>query len=266
MAVGHYENFPVASLLLPARLRPAVRAIYRYARTADDVADEGDALPAERLAALANLNAVLDAIGQGADGGWPDLAAAIREHALPLSLLRDLLSAFAQDVIVRRYASYDDLFDYCRRSANPIGRLLLALYRVDSPDAQRWSDGICSGLQLANFWQDIAIDWAKGRVYIPQSELRAHGLAEGVIADGGTDRRWPALMRALTGRTRTMLIDGTPLARLLPGRIGWELRLVIQGGLRVLEAIDSAEGDVFRRRPQLRRADWLTLSARALAM
>lgn len=266
MAVGHYENFPVASLLLPARLRPAVRAIYRYARTADDVADEGDALPAERLADLANLNAVLEAISRGGDGGWPDLAATVREHGLPLSLLRDLLSAFAQDVLVKRYDAHDQLLDYCHRSANPIGRLLLALYRVDSPQALRWSDGICSGLQLANFWQDVAIDWAKGRVYIPQSELRAHGLDDSAIANGGTDRRWPALMRALTGRTRSMLVAGTPLARLLPGRIGWELRLVIQGGLRVLEAIDAADGDVFRRRPQLRKADWLTLSARALAM
>jgi len=266
MAVGHYENFPVASLLLPARLRPAVRAIYRYARTADDVADEGDVLPAERLTGLASLNAVLQSIGQGGDGGWPDLAAAVREHALPLSLLRDLLSAFAQDVVVKRYAGYEGLFDYCRRSANPIGRLLLALYRIDAPDALRLSDSICTGLQLANFWQDVAIDWDKGRVYIPQSELSAHDLTDSAIADGGTDRRWPALMRALTGRTRTLLVEGTPLARLLPGRIGWELRLMIQGGLRVLEAIDAADGDVFRRRPQLRKADWLTLSARALAM
>jgi len=266
MAVGHYENFPVASLLLPARLRPAVRAIYRYARTADDVADEGDCLPAERLASLAELNAVLESISRGGDGGWPDLAATVQEHHLPLSLLRDLLSAFAQDVLVKRYAGHGDLLDYCRRSANPIGRLLLALYRVDSPEALRWSDCICSGLQLANFWQDVAIDWSKGRVYIPQSDLRAHGLADNAIADGGTDRRWPALMAALTGRTRIMLVEGTPLARLLPGRIGWELRLVIQGGLRVLEAIDAADGDVFRHRPQLRKADWLTLSARALAM
>jgi phytoene/squalene synthetase len=158
------------------------------------------------------------------------------------------------------------LLDYCRRSANPIGRLLLALFRVDSESALGWSDDICTGLQLTNFWQDVAIDWDKGRVYIPRSELHAHGLDDGAIATGGRDPRWPDLMRAQTEYARRLLIGGAPLAKQLPGRIGWELRLVVQGGLRVLETIDAAGGDVFRRRPQLRRADWLTLSARALAM
>jgi squalene synthase HpnC len=267
--VEHYENFPVASWLLPKRLRRPVEAIYRFARSADDIADEGDAPPEARLAELATYHAELDRIERGetpTDPVFGPLAAAIRAHEIPIAPFRDLLSAFAQDVLVTRYAGHDDLLDYCRRSANPIGRLLLALYGVDSPQAMRWSDSICSGLQLANFWQDVAIDWAKGRVYIPQNDLRAHGLADGAIAAGWTDGRWPALMRALTGRSRNMLVEGTPLARLLPGRIGWELRLVIQGGLRVLEAIDAADGDVFRRRPQLRKADWLTLSARALAM
>jgi squalene synthase HpnC len=209
MGVGHYENFPVASWLMPARLRPAVRAIYRFARTADDIADEGDAPAAERLAMLADLERALTAIADGDDGGWPDLSAAVRAHRLPIGPLRDLLSAFAQDVTVKRYADYDALLEYCRRSANPIGRLLLALYGIGSPAALEGSDRICTGLQLANFWQDVAIDWTKGRVYIPQSELREFGVAEAVIAAGG---------------------------------------------------------DVFRRRPRLRTADWLTMSARALAM
>jgi len=266
MGVGHYENFPVASWLMPSRLRPAVRAIYRFARTADDIADEGDAAPQDRLAELAGLQAALDRIELGDDGGWPDLAAAVRQHALPLAPFRDLLSAFAQDVTVKRYAGYEALLDYCRRSANPVGRLLLALCRVEEPSALDWSDRICTGLQLANFWQDVAVDWAKGRIYLPQRELARFGVAESAIADGGRDRNWPALMRAQTERTRRMLESGAPLAHRLSGRIGWELRLVIQGGLRILERIDQVGGDVFGQRPQLRAADWLVMTARSLAM
>jgi squalene synthase HpnC len=266
MGIGHYENFPVASWLMPAGLRPAVRAIYRFARTAGDIADEGDAPPPRRLAALADLQCALDRIEAGEDGGWPDLAAAVRAHALPLAALRDLLSAFAQDVTVARYADYEPLLDYCRRSANPIGRLLLALYRVDEPQAAEWADRICTGLQLANFWQDVAIDWAKGRVYLPRSEMDRFGIGEAAIAAGGRDHRWPALMRAQTDRARRMIESGAPLAHRLPGRIGWELRLVIQGGLRILERVDRVDGDVFARRPRLRAVDWLRMAARAVAM
>lgn len=266
MGVGHYENFPVASLLLPARLRPAVRAIYRFARTADDIADEGDAADQDRLAALAALGTALDRIDAGEDGGWPDLAEAMRRHALPVAPLRDLLSAFAQDVTVKRYADYAALLDYCRRSANPVGRLLLSLYRVHDHSAQAWSDHICTGLQLANFWQDVAVDWKKGRVYVPQSELARFGLDEGAIDAGRAGGQWTALMCAQTAVARRMLESGAPLSRRLPGRIGWELRLVIQGGLRVLQRIDRVDGDVFSRRPRLQVGDWLRMTARAAAM
>ena len=266
MSVGHYENFPVASLLMPAGLRPAVRAIYRFARTADDIADEGDAAPSQRLAALAEMQAALDRIDSGGDGGWPNLAATVRAHALPTALFRDLLSAFAQDVAVKRYANYDTLLDYCRRSANPVGRLLLALFRVDEAQAAEWSDRVCTGLQLANFWQDVAIDWAKGRVYLPQDELARFAVAESAIAAGGRDPHWPALMAAQTDRARRMLESGAPLTRRLPARMGWELRLVIQGGLRILERIDRVDGDVFCRRPRLRASDWILMTGRSLAM
>ncbi len=266
MGVGHYENFPVASWLMPARLRPAVRAIYRFARTADDVADEGDAPAPQRLAELARLRAVLDRIAAGEDGGWPDLAAAVRAHALPLPLLRDLLSAFEQDVTVHRYADYDALYDYCRRSANPVGRLLLALFGVGDAESLAQSDRICTGLQLANFWQDVAVDWRKGRVYLPQRELARFGLTEAAIAAGGTDPNWPAMMRAQTAVARELLRGGASLAHRLGGRVGWELRLVVQGGLRILEAIDCSDGDVFRRRPQLALGDWLRMTARSIAM
>jgi squalene synthase HpnC len=266
MGVGHYENFPVASWLLPARLRPAVRAIYRFARTADDIADEGDAAPQSRLSELALLQRALDDIEAGGDGGWPDLAAAVRAHALPVAPLRALLSAFAQDVTVHRYADYEALYDYCRRSADPVGRLLLALYGIDEPESLQWSDRICTGLQLANFWQDVAIDWDKGRVYLPQSELARFGLGDAAVAAGGADPNWPRMMRAQTEVARRLLQAGAPLARRLPGRIGWELRLVVQGGLRICESVDRVDGDVFRRRPQLTGPDWLRMTARSLSM
>jgi squalene synthase HpnC len=264
MGVGHYENFPVASLLMPATLRPAVRAIYRFARTADDLADEGDAAAAARLRALHALDAQLDAVASGAPHDWPDLAAAIAAHDLPLAPLRDLLSAFRQDVEVKRYADRTALLDYCRRSANPIGRLLLALYRQSDAAALAQSDAICSALQLINFWQDVARDWQIGRVYIPLDALAAAGLTEQAIADGGVDPRWPGLMRALCAEARALLLAGAPLPRTLGGRVGLELRLVIEGGLRILARIDAVEGDVFRQRPTLGLRDWAVLGARAL--
>lgn len=266
MGVDHYENFPVASWLLPAHLRAAVRAIYRFARTADDIADEGDDAPPLRLAKLAELAAQLDAIEAGRASDWPDLAEAVRRHALPIALLRDLLSAFAQDVTVQRYADYPALLDYCRRSANPIGRLLLHLYRRNEPALAAQSDAICTGLQLTNFWQDVALDFAKGRIYLPAAELQRFGVGEDAIGAGRVDAAWSALMAAQTARARAMLESGAPLARALGGRIGFELRLVVQGGLRILERIDAVAGDVFRHRPLLGADDWLRMSARAALM
>lgn len=264
MGVGHYENFPVASLLLPRRLRAPVRAIYRFARCADDIADEGDLAPPIRLQRLQQMQAQLDAIERGAPNAWPDLAAAVREHALPLAPLRDLLSAFVQDVHVARYADYDALLDYCRRSANPIGRLLLALYRRAEPRLEAWSDAICTGLQLVNFWQDIASDYARGRIYLPQSELARFGIDESAIAAGRVDGAWGSLLAAQTARARALLVSGRPLVRALGGRVGLELTFVIEGGLRVAERIDAVGGDVFRRRPTLRARDWALLAVRAL--
>ncbi|MCX8115490.1 MAG: squalene synthase HpnC [Burkholderiaceae bacterium] len=266
MGAGHYENFPVASRLLPAHLRAPVRAIYRFARTADDIADEGDDAPQVRLAKLAHLADQLDAIEAGRSNDWPDLADAVARHALPVALLRDLLSAFAQDVVVQRYADYGELLDYCRRSANPIGRLLLHLYRRDDPALAEQSDSICTALQLTNFWQDVALDFTKGRVYLPAEELRRFGVGVDAIAAGRVDAGWSALMAAQTARARSMLESGAPLARALGGRIGFELRLVVQGGLRILERIDAVAGDLFGRRPVLRAADWLRMTLRAALM
>lgn len=264
MGVGHYENFPVASWLIPVYLRPAVRAIYRFARTADDLADEGDAAPAERLSALDALRAQLRAIEIGEPSDWADLATAIREHQLQLPLFHDLLSAFSQDVVTIRYDSFETLTDYCRRSANPVGRLLLQLFRRSEAKLLQQSDAICTGLQLANFWQDVALDWQKGRVYLPQQDLTTFGVSETQIAHGTVDQGWRSLMTFEVQRTRDLLQRGAPLARALGGRIGLELRLVVQGGLRILERIDAVNGDVFSRRPTLSARDWTLMGWRAL--
>jgi squalene synthase HpnC len=264
MSVGHYENFPVASWLMPASLRPAIRAIYRFARTADDLADEGEAVPTERLSALGALQTQLRAIEVGAASDWPDLAAAIREHQLQLPLFDDLLSAFSQDVVTVRYDSFEMLTDYCRRSANPIGRLLLQLFRRSEAELLQQSDAICTGLQLANFWQDIALDWQKGRVYLPRCDLSRFGVTEAHIEHGTVDQCWQSLMGFEVQRTREFLQRGAPLARTLGGRVGLELRLVVQGGLRILERIDAVNGDVFSHRPKLSARDWTLMAWRAL--
>jgi squalene synthase HpnC len=269
MAVDHYENFPVASILLPRRLVPAVEAIYAFARSADDLADEGDAAPAQRLAALQAYDSALDGIAAGREPESPlfrRLAGALREHALPLQPLRDLLSAFRQDVVTTRYPDYASLLDYCRRSANPVGRLMLGLHGSADPASLRESDAVCTALQLINFWQDVAIDIGKGRIYLPLEDLARFEVSEDDIRQARTGPAWEALMAFEVARARALMLEGAPLATRLPGRFGWELRLVVQGGLRILEAIEQANYDVFRRRPQLRRRDWLLLGWRALAM
>jgi len=269
MGVEHYENFPVASILVPPHLRAAVREIYRFARSADDIADEGDAPAAARLEALAELGRDLDRIEAGtypSGQRWSALAAAVARHRLPVAPLHQLLRAFAQDARGHDYRNYDELYDYCRDSANPVGRLLLALYGRDGEPACRWSDAVCTGLQLVNFWQDVDRDYAKGRVYIPQSEFVRFGVDPGQIALRRINEAWTRMIRAQTQIARDHLLEGRPLARALGGRIGWELRLVIQGGLRIAERIDAVGGDVFSRRPVLRLADWARLFVRAAVM
>ncbi|QNB07738.1 squalene synthase HpnC [Herbaspirillum frisingense] len=267
MAVDHYENFPVASLLLPAHLRPAVGAIYAFARSADDIADEGDAEPAQRLAALQAYEAQLDLIATGSRCTTPTfqrLQQTIADHALPLQPFRDLLSAFRQDVVTTRYARYEDLLDYCRRSANPVGTLMLHLYGAATEENLRDSDAICSALQLINFWQDVAIDWEKQRIYLPLEDLARFGVSPQDIADGCSAPRWQQLMQFEIMRARDLMLSGAPLARRLPGRIGLELRMVVQGGLRILERIERVQGDVFRQRPRLGKRDWLIVGWRGL--
>ena len=267
MSVAHYENFPVASLLVPKALRPAIGAIYHFARAADDFADEGDFRPEERLAALDRYDRALDALAAGtppAEPPFPQLAAAVARHGLPLAPLRDLLSAFRQDVTTTRYPTLELLLDYCRRSANPIGRLMLHLYAADSPANCVASDAICTALQLINFWQDVAADWTRGRVYLPGTDLARFGVTEAHIADARCDAAWRALIAFESARTRALLESGRPLTRALPWRLRLELSGVLAGGHRILDGIDAAGGDVFRRRPRLTRADWAWVARDAL--
>ncbi|WLI91240.1 squalene synthase HpnC [Massilia sp. R2A-15] len=269
MPVDHYENFPVASFLLPKRLVPAVEAIYAFARSADDIADEGDATPAERLAGLARYEQALDAIARGEatdDPMFARLAAVISQYKLPLQPFRDLLSAFRQDVAVKRYPDFAALLDYCRRSANPVGLLMLCLYGAADENNVRESDAICSSLQLINFLQDVAIDREKDRIYLPADDLARFGVDPAALRGWTADARWRELMAFEVARARAVMLSGAPLALRLPGRIGWELRLVVQGGLRILESIERADYDVFTRRPKLGPFDWLIVAWRALWM
>jgi phytoene synthase len=256
VSVGHYENFPVASLLLPAALREPIGVIYRFARGADDIADEGDDPPDIRLEKLQDYRRLLQPPSE--------VANVIRRHNLPVALFEDLLDAFTQDVTKKRYASFSQLLDYCRRSANPVGRLLLHLFKRTTDSDLACSDAICSALQLINFWQDVEIDYAKGRIYLPQDEMARYAVTERQIAEQSCDAAWRALMKFEVARTRDLLNSGAPLGRSLRGRVGLEIRATVQGGLRILEKIEQADYDVFRRRPVLRGLDWPLLLARAV--
>jgi hydroxysqualene synthase len=268
--VAHYENFPVASWLCPRHLRPVVKAIYHFARTADDIADEGSAGPEARLSDLARYRAALTRALEApcgcADTPWPGvfgpLSRAAIEHRLPGALLHDLLSAFEQDVrhtaSGHRYAHEAELLDYCRLSANPVGRLLLHLYGVDDAEALQQSDDVCSALQLINFWQDLGEDLARARVYLPTDAMRQHGLDLAdfsATAPPGRAASCQALVADLCERARMRMVQGAPLALRLPGRAGWELRLVVQGGLRILEKMAAIHHRSWLERPTLGKAD-----------
>lgn len=270
MTVAHYENFPVASWLCPPPLRQPVQAIYWFARTADDIADEGDAPAAERQATLHAYRAELANVA----GGKPPmrrwapvfgpLARAIQQHRLPLQPLDDLLDAFLQDTANPPYPDRAALLDYCRRSANPVGRLLLHLYGIADAQALARSDAICSALQLINFWQDLSVDLPRGRCYVPAAEARRHGLQSAHLRAGPAGPAERALVRELCAWAEALMHEGAPLASQVPGRAGWELRLVVQGGLRILEKIAAMDHATLLRRPTLGRADAPRLLWRAL--
>jgi squalene synthase HpnC len=279
--IGHYENFPVASVLCPAHLRAPITAIYHFARTADDIADEGSASAQERLEALAayRQQLVLVSAQPTADIATLDprwtyifvaIGIALQKQQLPTQLLHDLLDAFAQDIVKTRdytgYADEAELRDYCRRSANPVGRLLLHLYGVTDNSALLQSDAICTALQLINFWQDPSVDIPRGRSYFTALAKRQHQVNE---ADLLALRQTPAItamLKACVQEARTTMQRGAPLVHRVPGRAGWELRLVVQGGLRILDKIEALRFATLQERPKLRAWDFVVMGWRALWM
>ncbi|MEP7119001.1 MAG: squalene synthase HpnC [Acidobacteriota bacterium] len=288
LAASHYENFPVASWLVPDQIRPHVAAVYAFARTADDFADEPGYTTRERLRLLdewlERLHGAVGAADSAAvppGGGAHDsevaapatrdaifraLGHTIRTHHLPVHLFAALLSAFRQDVTVTRYATWDDVHDYCRRSANPVGRLVLRLFGYDEERLDRWSDAICTALQLTNFWQDFAADWGKGRLYVPDTEWTAAGarldqLTAGMVT---TPREWRRALTACGARTRALFNEGRPLLEHVSGRLRWELRATWHGGARVLERLEQGRFDPVAARPKLGAADALVIGWRTL--
>jgi squalene synthase HpnC len=270
--VSHYENFPVASVLCPPHLRPAIAAIYWFARTADDIADEGDAPPQTRLDDLAALRADLMAIAAGLApsprwaGVFGQLGPVIAQYALPVNLLADLLSAFEQDVVKQRYASQAELLDYCSRSANPVGRLLLHLYGVNDAQSLQESDCVCTALQLINFWQDLSIDIPRGRIYLPADAWGRHGVNEAQLLGLESNQSTINLIATNAHQAGAMMLKGSRLVKKVPGRGGWELRMVVQGGLRILDKIEALGFDTLRQRPKLGPWDVIVMGWRALWM
>lgn len=265
LARSHYENFPVASWLMPKAARPHVAAIYAFARIADDFADEGTHPPAERLTLLDDWQRRLDDAADGRvtpvghvqhDAVFVALGATMREIGEGVhGLLGDLLSAFRQDVTTTRYETWSDVLDYCRRSANPVGRLVLLVTGHASPSANAGSDAVCTALQLTNFWQDLAVDWSRGRLYVPLELVRAHGADLADLDRGVLSPAWRATMREVGGRTRSLFTTGRTVADGVRGRLRWELRLTWLGGSRILDRLVEADYDVFHHRPTLTGRD-----------
>lgn len=258
LAESHYENFPVASKLMPARLRPHVAAIYAFARTADDFADEPGREPDERLRLLDEWQQKLHR--PPGDDTFLALHDTIERFQLPVELFEDLLSAFKQDVVTTRYASWADVLDYCRRSANPVGRLVLRLsgYRDDALD--RASDAVCTALQLTNFWQDLAIDWPRGRLYVPEETWRAAGADPAALGRGQMTPAWTAALRACGRRTRQLFDEGRPVCDGVGGRLRYELRATWLGGTRILDRLEAGNFDVFASRPALGTRDAIVIA------
>jgi squalene synthase HpnC len=267
LAQSHYENFPVASALLPRHLREPIGLIYSFARQADDFADEGDLQPEQRLVLLDGFVKELDRIKAGKKPEtdfFVTLQAMIEQRKLPLEPFYDLLDAFSQDVVKGRYETFGEVMDYCRRSANPIGRLLLHLYGMATPRNIGLADAICSSLQIINFLQDVAIDYKKDRIYFPLDEMRKFNITEAQIARGDTSGTWTMFMEFQLNRTRRLLQSGAPLGLVLPGRIGLEMRTIITGGERILHKLHKSRGDMFNHRPTLKPWDWAYMLYRAV--
>lgn len=262
LAESHYENFPVASRLMPARLRRHVAAIYAFARTADDFADEPGRAPDERLRLLDEWQGKLHQAP--VDATFLALHDTMEQFQLPVGLFEDLLSAFKQDVVTTRYASWEAVLDYCRRSANPVGRLVLRLSGYRDAELDRASDAVCTALQLTNFWQDLAIDWPRGRLYVPEEVWRTAGADPATLDRGRMTPEWTVAMRACGQRTRRLFDDGRSVCDGVSGRLRYELRATWLGGSRILDRLEQVDYDVFTSRPALGTSDAIVIVSKTL--
>lgn len=271
LARSHYENFPVASLLLPRGMRPHVAAVYAFARRADDMADEGDAAPADRRAALDGwLRRLHRAVeSPSVDAPTADdvmlnaTAHSIRTLDLPLQLFDDLVSAFAQDTTTTRYASWDDVIDYCRRSANPVGRLVLRIAGYRDARLDLSSDALCTALQLTNFWQDFGRDWRNGRLYVPREVQRTEGVDESQLSGGAMTDAWARTIERCVAFTRQRFAEGRAVCDGVRGRLRAELRFTWLGGSRILDRVERGRFALLDERPALGAWDVPILAARA---
>jgi squalene synthase HpnC len=278
--IGHYENFPVASLLCPRHLRAPITAIYHFARTADDLADEGEHTPAQRLQQLHDYRQCLQRAAErngtapNANAPWAavflPLRHAIQTHMLPVALLLDLLDAFVQDIEKSRdsadYANERELLDYCRRSANPVGRLMLHLYGVTDATALQRSDDICTALQLINFWQDLSVDVPRGRYYLTREDRARFGVSQDDVIACRQTTNATKLIASYADSAGLRMQNGSKLVHQIPGRAGWELRLVVQGGLRILDKIAAQGYTTLLKRPRLTAWDFPIMLWRSLWM
>ena len=279
LAESHYENFPVASRLLPRPLRRHVAAVYAFARTADDFADEPGRERNERLQLLSDWRRRLHA-----SGTWkqpfndaraasravdPDriflaLHDTIERFQLPIQLFDDLLDAFMQDVTTTRYETWAEVLDYCRRSANPVGRLVLRLSGYHDDRLDRASDAVCSALQLTNFWQDLAIDWSRGRLYVPAETWRQHHADPERLSDATMTPEWAQTLGDCVTRTRVLFDGGRSVCDGVRGRLRYELRATWLGGTRILDRLERSGFDVFTKRPALGATDAIVIACGTL--
>lgn len=266
LARRHYENFPVASFFLPKHLRPYVAAIYAFARTADDFADEGERTETERLALLNDWQAKLDECYRGNPTHpiFVALAEVVREKAIPKQLLADLLTAFRMDAAPKRYRTFDDLVLYCKHSANPVGRLVLHLFDDASDRNCVLSDNICTALQLANFWQDVRVDIQKNRIYFPLEDSERFGYTENEFRRGTFNNAFRALMEFEVERTKLLFEAGKPLLQEAPPNLRFELHLTWHGGMTILKKIERSGCNVFAHRPMISLGDKIAILTSAV--
>lgn len=278
IALGHYENFPVVSWVLPRALRQHFYNVYAFCRWADDLGDEVPGADAS-LTLLAwwrsQLTGCYQGISDASDGQPPHvsrlhpvfvaLAPTIAEFELPQEAFDDLIQAFEQDQRLTEYQSFEQLLEYCQKSANPVGRLVLHLCRAVSPHTLAWSDSICTGLQLANFWQDVARDFAIGRVYLPAEDRERFGYTKAQLEKNEYNEHFRQLMQFEVHRARQFLLDGLPLVSHLPGRLQIEIDLFAQGGLKILTHIEQLQFNVWKKRPVVSRSEFTLLLLQSLA-